>query len=478
MQQHPYTGRTTLNMKKIHTKLFPMLLVLLLTAAGACSTEENSTEIADANDCVVTGVTLGTLKRIMHTTNAAGEDSTYTVNVVGSYYPMSIDQVNARIYNLDSLPVGTDLSRVTFSSFTTSGVATIHTLTTDIDTVFSTTDSTDFRTPRYIKVHAYDGQAKKTYRVEINAHSEEADSFNWHRLLSGDETLSALEGATRLATTADGTTLVYATRDGRPVVLSAATPGEWTETMLPAGFATTSVVASTDRTTFYALDGSDILMSFDGTSWTGTGSSIVPDAIIAVGTGTITALKDGHFVSTTDGGATWVTDEADEPQYLPVTDAQGIVIASKSDAGMENYLAIGRTADDKVVAWRRTVDLTGTNTFGWFYLTENDVYAVNCPDLTSTSLFIYDDYTVLVGQTADGTASPIYESHDNGRTWAKSDVSLPGGISGTTANIAACADATGNIRLVDTTTGSLWTGRYNRMAWDDTPTSFEKSRKK
>lgn len=169
------TALLYINMKNLKLALLPVLLAMLTMGFGACSSDMEYTSNVDTHDCALTKITLGTLKRTLQVT----ADSTYTITLNGGYYPLTIDQVNNRIYNVDSLPVGTDVAHVTFATLTSSGVTTIKSLTTGQDTLFATTDSTDFTVPRMLTVNAYDGLAKKHYEVKINVHKEEADSFVW-----------------------------------------------------------------------------------------------------------------------------------------------------------------------------------------------------------------------------------------------------------------------------------------------------------
>jgi hypothetical protein len=145
-----------------------------------------------SHDCIVTSITMGSLKRVMHTKNALGQDSTYEVNVTGAYYPLTIDHLGGKIYNNDSLPYGTDLSRVVFSAINASGALVIRSLMTGEDTTFVATDSTDFTQPRTFVVYAADGRSHRTYEVKLNVHHEEGDSAVWHNLSAGNEALGQM----------------------------------------------------------------------------------------------------------------------------------------------------------------------------------------------------------------------------------------------------------------------------------------------
>ena len=134
------------------TFLMSLLATLML---GACDTT-NDTVMDVSRDCIVSRVTVGTLNRTLQTVSSTGADSTYQVTVNGAMYPMFIDQLNNRIYNADSLPVGTDVTKVVFADFNVSGTASIKSLYTGKDTIFTAKDSTDFSQPRTLTVHSAD----------------------------------------------------------------------------------------------------------------------------------------------------------------------------------------------------------------------------------------------------------------------------------------------------------------------------------
>ena len=106
-------------MKILSSSTFLMSLLATLML-GACDTT-NDTVMDVSRDCIVSRVTVGTLNRTLQTVSSTGADSTYQVTVNGAMYPMFIDQLNNRIYNADSLPVGTDVTKVVFADFNVSG---------------------------------------------------------------------------------------------------------------------------------------------------------------------------------------------------------------------------------------------------------------------------------------------------------------------------------------------------------------------
>ena len=96
---------------------FPLLsrAAVLLLAAGAltsCLNDDTKTENVSA-DCVATSFKIGQLKRKVYLrTKDNRSDSVATVEVKGELYRFTIDQQRGVIYNIDSLPPHTDLSKV------------------------------------------------------------------------------------------------------------------------------------------------------------------------------------------------------------------------------------------------------------------------------------------------------------------------------------------------------------------------------
>lgn len=463
-------------MKHKFQPLLAVVLVALLIVMGACSSDETTTTTSDTRDCVISGLTLGSLKRTMHTTSSTGIDSTYTVSVTGSLYPLSIDHVGGRIYNVDSLPVGTDASKVVFSTASSTGVLAIRSLSTDVDTTFSATDSTDCSVPRLLTVYAYDGTSTRSYTLTLRVHTEYADTFRWSRLTTGDTELQRLEGSPRLVCRTDGRLIAYGQTNGQPAAFVYDDGVPTTTTSLPTGFQPTSVVQSRTGETFYALADEGVLTSSDGLTWTAVGSSERPDQLLCAGTNVIEALKGSAFLSSTDGGVTWTADGIDAPDAVPATNVRGVVIPSRTDADFEDVVVIGRKADGEAIVWRRNIDITGSDVFDWYSLPATTGVNLVVPNLNDPSLSCYDGQTLLTGMDSIGSFAPIYVSRDNGRTWERSvikQLTLP-----VTDHVASCVGQDNYIYVLDVTNGTIYRGRHNRLGWNDEQTIFEKALRK
>ncbi|MDR0744110.1 MAG: DUF6242 domain-containing protein [Tannerella sp.] len=99
----------------------------------------------------------------------------------------TIDQLNGKIYNRDSMPYGTviDEKVICSISYEFGALGTIFVSSETGDTVYwNGSDSVDFSSPVLITVYPYDGVSTKTYEAWINIHQVNPDSMVWE-LYSG-----------------------------------------------------------------------------------------------------------------------------------------------------------------------------------------------------------------------------------------------------------------------------------------------------
>ncbi|MDR0395071.1 MAG: DUF6242 domain-containing protein [Tannerella sp.] len=99
----------------------------------------------------------------------------------------TIDQVNGKIFNRDSMSYGTviDEKVICSISYDFAVVGTIFVSQATGDTVYwNGSDSVDLSSPVWITVYAYDGTSTKTYDARINIHQVDPDSMAWE-LYSG-----------------------------------------------------------------------------------------------------------------------------------------------------------------------------------------------------------------------------------------------------------------------------------------------------
>lgn len=455
-------------MKKISIRIFLLALAACLSFA-ACDSSSSTSDSESSSDCAITAVTLGTLLRTINTVSPnTGADTTYTVNVTGSLYPMYIDQLNNRIYNADFLPVGTQIDKVVFSTLKSSGTLAIQSLSTGTDTLFSATDSTDFRKMRVVRVYSSDGQLSRLYDMEVNVHSEEGDSLVWKQTAAAPA--SDLAAFTKSRLLSVGTTL-YAfgeKADGTvSLVVGSSESGQFsTGTNLASIDGATLNVRSVQHlgNTFYALAGSALVRSADGTSWEKVGAESLV-ALAGVSADSLYALTaEGRIVATVDGAA-WTVQQADTDGEWPLADYATALCPTHTNKSISTLIFAGYCTQQQARVWKHDVDAQGIYTFAWNYLPQTEELGeVAFPTVSDPSLISYDDGLVLVGRTTEGKAA-IYRSSDIGRTWVSGEYTAPAMASAT--SLSATVDANHYIWIVCGGTGEVWRGRINRLAWKE-----------
>ncbi len=442
------------------------MLLLIFSATVGCS--DDTDLYIQSKDCIVKSATLGTLYRTLHTKNAQGKDSTYQVTVTGAYYPLSIDHLKGRIFNVDSLPVGTDVSRVVFSAFNSTGTNVITSLYSGLDSTFITTDSTDFTRPRIISVRTPDGLRKRSYTVDIAVHKEEGDAWTWENLRR-ENFLAALEKPRALVL--GDSIYVWGRYGSKTNIAKAATTNMsvWTSENCSHNVNPRDVQIFKGR--FYALADSLLLSSADGKTWIESGSAQKFGALPAVGTKQIFALSDKTIFASADGIA-WSKSEANATEQLAAKEYAGVRLASPIDSTFEDILLLANDGTNTKV-WKKNIDLKDAYELPWnFYPQVADGYP--CPNLSNAQAFAYDEKTLLTGTLPEGGIAALYVSADNGRTWRESpDYTLPEPAGA--ENVAVAVDAKHFVYVMYTKSGNIWRGRINRLGWKKVETAFTRS---
>lgn len=164
-------------------RYLPTLIAILLGVSLVSSCfDDVEYDYSKNNDLIISNVAFGTLPRVLHTTTKSGADSlVYSTVSATSTYPFTIDHINNRIFNADSLPYGVRADKIIFSTFTVAdGSVTVVVPGTEKDTLYQTADSLDFSQGyRDFNLYGIDGTSRRKYRVEVRIHQQQADSLTW-----------------------------------------------------------------------------------------------------------------------------------------------------------------------------------------------------------------------------------------------------------------------------------------------------------
>lgn len=194
----------------------------------------------------------------------------------------AIDLNNARIYNPDSLPKGTRLTRIAIKpTFTDVSKAEVrHTLDDGTDTTYTynasnaETDTLNFENgPVYLELTSLDGKNTMKYRIDILVHKEDPDRFAWSRLGFRQIGTPVTTGGFGCTERGDSIFTLYTTTSGYGMTIGSGNGlATWTDmaVTLPEGADPSSLTAADDA--FYLLAGRKLWRATDNFSqWTATG---------------------------------------------------------------------------------------------------------------------------------------------------------------------------------------------------------------
>ena len=389
----------------------PCLLALVCVLFTSCL-KSNEDELELSDEAAITQFTLGNLKQI--------DSSTATeTTLTGSLYKMAIDQINNRIFNKDSLPVGTVVSETSATVTTrSSSVVAIRLLSdTTMFEFFNSGVAYDFSVPRTLRTYATDGSYYRDYIVTLNVKKSKGTAF-W--TAQADTTLMGNYTDMRLLNI--DTTLVVLGSDGNKTELCRSTDKgkTWTkdETLVLDADAWKNAVVSGDS--LFVLSDSQLKYTRDLNTWTALTNSWNLKQLVAADSKEIFALTADSLLKSAMAGTpdSWKDEQIDDALDLQTAKKQ---LAAKAIASVSfPYTALAKTDyvlmmghdDTNTVAWRKI------SSYG---KPENTGRWVSIPYQTNGYRLPKQDRLALLQNGASilavGHDTPVYESTDQGITW-------------------------------------------------------------
>lgn len=457
-------------------KNWPLIIVLsavaMLTSCLGNDDNETDTTYTYYNDAGIVSFSIGTLKQYRDTVAKDGSDSTYYVNIVGSSFPFVIDHVRGQIYNPDSLPVRTDLSRVVVTATTrNSALIYIKSLTSDSVTRYNATDSMDFRQPRVFRCLSLDGTGWRKYDVKLNMHQQTGDDFHWKRM--ADQT--ALSQLSNMKAVAMGDSLyVWGTVGGYSVVLG----GSRTEanmTLLSPDINTPFAedvykgIVTMGRRMYFVNNGF-VLRTPDGIHYEqmNHGQDGLVRLIAASHRELFALNQSGAIVASRDEGATWESTTVDDDAQLMPKEVAGYTCQPvRTNSDVDRVMIVGNVAGCQyAAAWTKISDYNDAHiTYPWIYVDMADDNRYALPAYNSLTVTPYNEGALALGRTASGDYSKLLYSNDGGITWkANATTVLPTEFETQTGAFACVADGDNYIWLFNQQ-GQVWRGRLDRLGW-------------
>lgn len=412
---------------------------------------------------------------------------TVSFTVDSKDYPFSIDQKAGLIFNSDSLPVRTDVSKVSLNITTAGGP--VYYQKNGKDTIWTSADSLDFSNSSSVKpviftVYSPDLQsATRQYKVWINVHKQYPDSLQWDPVRSSDFPGASITGKQK-AVLLDNTLYVFAqVGQGVKVTSTSVRDGrDWEPLADLNGIASTADYASViafDHKLFITAGGK-AYTSVDGTNWELTPSPEIRTFVSSFTNNPVSStrlypqdkrligISGENFIQTSDG-ASWNLS-GPVPGNFPVDHfAATPAYISNSNPDVERVSVIGTVAgiDTAAVSWTIL-----SNERSYIQLSPSYDSADNCPKLENLSLIRYDDLLYAFG--GKGIYNPsieafeaFYVSEDNGIYWKKvtGNLSFPIQFLGREESFSYVVDQDNFIWIMWSGSTEVWKGRINRLGF-------------
>ncbi len=390
--------------------------------------------------------------------------------IYGEHYKFSIDQVEHRIFNRDSMPMYADtlLDSIMVDTFTVTGAIT----TGDLDTLFATNKAVDLRAavnnPNGLafKIHARDGLTNRTYKLTINVHQQDPDSLIWREMTSSDNFPTMPLQNVKLISM-DDYLYLYASSDngfvGYKANISNPTNVVWEEMAL-AGMpedALLNTLLPAWQSVFMVAQGGDVYQSVDGAEWQIVESlsgdvkallTALPDKLAGI------KQVDGvNYFCTADASLQWTLGEAVEEGF-PTENIQSTV--HKTSNGVYKSVLVGmpETASGKVVPW---FSMDGER---WASMEPNAT--AYCPLTNNPTIIFYGGNYYLL----DAGLYAFYQS-STGLKWdiMTTKMRFPYGLRDA-KGYSAIVDKNNFIWVVgggnNIIKNQLWRGRLNRLGFE------------
>lgn len=440
-----------------------LLLLALVLLASSCSEKDNV--VSTSNDyCYISSVILGNVKRKVQNTNV-------TFSAVD--YEMTINQRTNNIENRDSLPYGSQLSRV---------IATIHFDGSTLAyrekgsnsewTSYNATDSLDLTKPLELFLTSNDNQSSRIYTLKVNVHQQEGDSLFWKQC---DNNVAELTDMTDMKAFVLNDKLFVLGQKTSGITLaersSTEAEGEWTETPVTDLPATTDIqtLRQYEDMLYLSTNDGNIFSSADAKGWRQEGSTYsAPLKLVEKTEKYYYAISEGKILRSADA-STWEEETLDtDATMLPTTDIRAL--SAEQANGNNRIILVGQSENsDNAVVWNKMWnDSEQEENAEWIYFPITHDNNIPCPRLEYLNLLPYDGKCIAFGgasiDNSKKALETMYVSQDYGITWRPDkEHRMPVELKGIEGCITSTVDENYFIWII--TNAQVWRGRLNRLGF-------------
>lgn len=446
--------KTKTQMKKLLHTLLLSAIALSTLSLGSCLTNSDDDNIVTYSDCAITSFSLGSLKRTYHTTSSTGADSTYVGTYTPTTYYFTIDQYRHEIYNTDSLPAGTDSTKVLLNVSTRNG-GYVYVKSTASDSIFylNSTDSIDFTTnPRQLCVISTDGTSSVLYKVKINIHKELPQKMTWNAPYTAEALKDGVQSIAEL-----GNSLFV--KSGSAICSTAINGGK-TWSSLSGGDSASGIASHNGY--IYSTDGKgNLIRTTDCTSWE-TVSTTAPlgiSKVLGSSAGKLYAIANDAAGNSPLVSIDTETGTATLEEFLDPASANYIAgvnsVCPAQDGKGTTIIGNITNADGSLSTFVLYKAENTASPQKWMIL--SNTYGQNLP-ASYTEAVSYGKYLVAL------SGGKFYTSLDYGRSWqTRYYIYAPSALSKDAVS-HIFADSRGTLWIF-APEGQVFTGKLNEMSW-------------
>lgn len=402
-------------------RILPALVagVMATTAFLSSCLKSDYAEIDYPAESSIRDFSIGTLHQTIHGKDSEGNDSFYVDTISYAHVPFTIDQINRKIYNKDSLPKEVDVTRV-LASISADNGAIYYENKYNRDSLWTSADSLDFTNAVTFKVMAYSELQNKfvfgkEYKVTVNVHKLNPDSLVWKHF--GDKKFA--EGVTFaeqkavymndyiyvFGKTAEGNVKIYKANVNR----GSFTSWEEVSTSITSIDINSAIVYNNE--VHFIADGK--LYNLNSNNQIGSETNI-SNLISVNGDKLLAYTTDNKIVSLNSDGT-----KAKETDFIKGKNLNGRISAVSYTA--EHNTSLWRT----IVMKNRVKEVESDTTAMVFNNISSEdkwqeytpINPTTCPNQGNISMISYDSKLFAYGEEFDY----FYSSTDNGLNWKKEE---------------------------------------------------------
>lgn len=449
--------------------LYSTLVLLAFSFVSCLESDDDSYELYPY--AALRSVTIGNINTKYNYTTSDGVDTSVVKVVAGAYYPFTVNQETYEAYNVDSLPLGTDVTRVA-TTVSCDGVAYIFVDSLNSFRMFSNGDSLDFVKPKRFLFTSTDGTYMREYEIRLNVHTVNPDELNWSRISNNPATANE---AVRLFEK-DGFLYLFGCDAENALTLSVASLSDasvWKTETVTAPFSSCNMNSlSLLNGVFYVVSDGGLYASVTGADWHEIPNAPVCQTLFAASDAdnVIWAIANDSLAYSENLAEGFVMSEP-LPSMFPSYDLSSVISTLRTNTGIRRCLLMGRT-EPGVLSQPQVWGKLSTENL-WSHYKPSSYNELLCPSLESMNVVSYDGKLYAIGGAGFAYGkkveplSAIYVSTDNGITWSVADddgPSLPDGVSGNDSPFTIFVDSDNCIWLVICgDDGGIWRGRMNRF---------------